>query len=100
MRGAIPPLSNTPSWRGAHLKHRDNFILLQWLAHLNRTSDDKNLKIYTSFPVKAIHRRKEKLRNVYEGGRGFSLRRMLKEVINGRHVTINSKIIRLARAEY
>jgi hypothetical protein len=23
--GAIPPLPNTPSWRGAQLKHRDNF---------------------------------------------------------------------------
>jgi hypothetical protein len=26
MSGAIIPLPNTPSWRGAHLKHRDNFI--------------------------------------------------------------------------
>jgi hypothetical protein len=25
MRGAIPPLPNTPSWRDAHLRHRDNF---------------------------------------------------------------------------
>jgi len=25
MRGAIPPFPNTPSWRGAQLKHRDNF---------------------------------------------------------------------------
>jgi hypothetical protein len=25
MRGAIPPLPKTPTWRGAHLKHRDNF---------------------------------------------------------------------------
>jgi hypothetical protein len=25
MRGAIPPLPNTPSCRGAQLKHRDNF---------------------------------------------------------------------------
>jgi hypothetical protein len=24
MSGAIPPLLNTPSWRGAQLKHRDN----------------------------------------------------------------------------
>jgi hypothetical protein len=23
MRGAIPPLPNTPSWRGAELSHRD-----------------------------------------------------------------------------
>jgi hypothetical protein len=27
MSGAIPPLPNTPSWRGAHLKHSDNFTL-------------------------------------------------------------------------
>jgi hypothetical protein len=25
MRGAIPPLPNTPSWRGAQLKHRGSF---------------------------------------------------------------------------
>jgi hypothetical protein len=25
MRGAIPPRLNSPSWRGAQLKHRDNF---------------------------------------------------------------------------
>jgi hypothetical protein len=25
MRGAIPPLPNTPSWHGAQLKHRGNF---------------------------------------------------------------------------
>jgi hypothetical protein len=27
MRGAIPPLLNTPSRRGAQLKHRDKFTL-------------------------------------------------------------------------
>jgi hypothetical protein len=25
MRGAIPPLPNTPSWRGAQFRYRDNF---------------------------------------------------------------------------
>jgi primosomal protein N'' len=25
MSGAIPPFPNTPSWRGAKLKHRDKF---------------------------------------------------------------------------
>jgi len=25
MSGTIPPVPNTPSWRGAQLKHRDNF---------------------------------------------------------------------------
>jgi hypothetical protein len=28
MSGAIPSLLNTPSWRGAQLKHRDNFTFL------------------------------------------------------------------------
>jgi hypothetical protein len=28
MSGAIHPLPNAPSWRGAKLKHRDNFILI------------------------------------------------------------------------
>jgi hypothetical protein len=27
MRGAIPPLTNTPSWRGARLKHRKTSTL-------------------------------------------------------------------------
>jgi len=26
MREVIPPLPNTPSWRGAQLKHKDKFI--------------------------------------------------------------------------
>jgi hypothetical protein len=34
MCGAIPPLPNTPSWRGAQLKHRDTFTTLAtYLAH-------------------------------------------------------------------
>jgi hypothetical protein len=28
MGGATSPLPNTPPWRGAQLKHRDNFTLL------------------------------------------------------------------------
>jgi len=28
MRGAITPLPNTPSWRGAQLKHRDTFTFM------------------------------------------------------------------------
>jgi hypothetical protein len=28
MSGAIPPFPNTPSWRGAQLKHRENFTFL------------------------------------------------------------------------
>jgi hypothetical protein len=33
MRGAIPSLPNTPSWRGAQLKHRDNFTFTFALLH-------------------------------------------------------------------
>jgi hypothetical protein len=28
MSGTVPLLPNTPSWRGAELKHRDNFTFL------------------------------------------------------------------------
>jgi len=32
MRGVTPPLPNTPSWRGAQLKHRDNFTFYLYLV--------------------------------------------------------------------
>jgi len=36
MGGAVPPLPNTPSWRGAQGEHRDNFTsTLQYLYELN-----------------------------------------------------------------
>jgi hypothetical protein len=28
MLGAIPPLSQMPSWRSTYLKHRENFVYL------------------------------------------------------------------------
>jgi hypothetical protein len=38
MSGAIPALTNTPSWRGAQLKHKDNFTftytILRVFSHL------------------------------------------------------------------
>jgi hypothetical protein len=37
MREAVPPLPSTPSWRGAQLKHRDNFtftLLTQFIIPL------------------------------------------------------------------
>jgi hypothetical protein len=40
MGGAIPPLPNTPSWRGAQLKHRDNFTFL--LLHFNNNNNNNN----------------------------------------------------------
>jgi hypothetical protein len=34
MRGAFtPPLSNTPSWRGTQLKHKDNFTFTFKILH-------------------------------------------------------------------
>jgi hypothetical protein len=32
MRGAIPPLPNTPSCSGAQLKHRDKFNFIHWIG--------------------------------------------------------------------
>jgi hypothetical protein len=29
----VPPLANTPSWRGAQLQHRDNFTLLYYIIN-------------------------------------------------------------------
>jgi hypothetical protein len=41
MNGAIPPLPNTPSWRGAQLKHRDNFTFHFYLLTLNKVGNNK-----------------------------------------------------------
>jgi hypothetical protein len=32
MSGAIPPFPNTPSWRGAQFKHKDNFTFFTCLG--------------------------------------------------------------------
>jgi hypothetical protein len=60
MSGAIPPLPNMPSWRGAQLKHRDNFIL--YILLLKDCVIDKGVEIlplplYSHFrlSVKLIH---------------------------------------------
>jgi len=37
MRGATSPLPNTPSWRGAQLKHRDNFYFYFYFIHFETT---------------------------------------------------------------
>jgi hypothetical protein len=42
MRGDIPPLTNTPSRRGAQLKHRENFRELICEGNINRTQDEVN----------------------------------------------------------
>jgi len=40
MRGAIPPLPHTPSWRGAQLKHRDSFTFTLPLLLLETEGKD------------------------------------------------------------
>jgi hypothetical protein len=58
MRGAIPPLPNTPSWRGAQLKAQEQvyFLLLpmyikfsKWTLPLGFTT-----KIWHEFPICSI----------------------------------------------
>jgi hypothetical protein len=46
MRGAITPLHNTPSWRGAQLKHRDNFT-----THTFEERNPKNRGKMWPFPI-------------------------------------------------
>jgi len=38
MSGAIPPLPSTPSWRGAQLKHGENFTFFPLPLHKSRFS--------------------------------------------------------------
>jgi hypothetical protein len=38
MHGDITPLPSTPSWRGAQLKHRDNFTFSFFIVR-SRTND-------------------------------------------------------------
>jgi hypothetical protein len=65
MSGAIPPLPNTPSWRGAQLKHRDSFtftstsrVMKNIISHnIYSTLPDSNLehkkKVVRTFEKKA-----------------------------------------------
>jgi hypothetical protein len=46
MRGAIFPLPNTPSWRGAQLKHRDSFIFIEFFYCSHPCSVNKYLSGY------------------------------------------------------
>jgi hypothetical protein len=55
MRGAIPPLPNMSSWRGAPLKHRDNFNFTFYLSltshrHFGRSGSlfENSISISTS----------------------------------------------------
>jgi hypothetical protein len=49
MRGAIPLLPNAPSWRGARLKHRDNFsyftdYCVAWISSIKYISNSRQNK--------------------------------------------------------
>jgi len=39
MRGAIPPLPHTPSWRGAQLNHRDKFTFIPLMRSLSKVHE-------------------------------------------------------------
>jgi hypothetical protein len=48
MSGAIPPLPNTTSWRGAQLKHRDNFTIyftLWYVKHFLKVREMTRIRI-------------------------------------------------------
>jgi hypothetical protein len=46
MRGAIPPLPNTPSLRGAQLKHRDTFTFTLITGEMTAEEHVLPLQIY------------------------------------------------------
>jgi hypothetical protein len=52
MSGAIPPHPNTPSLRGAQLKHRDNFTFTLQFTYLFMCTVSTNGKlIKLNFPI-------------------------------------------------
>jgi hypothetical protein len=54
MRGAIHPLPNTPSWRGAHLKAQGQlYLYLQYYNTLNNAVERKDITEKLSF-IKGI----------------------------------------------
>jgi hypothetical protein len=60
MRGAIPPHSHTSSWRGAKLRHRDNFTFIRF----QYSGDGRNKEHKTDTSIKrAGHLRKGGRRN-------------------------------------
>jgi hypothetical protein len=54
--GAIPPLPNTPSWRDAQLKNRDNltFYLLLCYMFMNGLCVCLNLALYAYVSIRLI----------------------------------------------
>jgi len=45
MRGPIPPLPNTPSWRDAQLKHRTTLPLPLLLKYKNKSTRNVGLEV-------------------------------------------------------
>jgi hypothetical protein len=54
MGGAILPLPNTPPWRGAQLKHRDNFTFIIEV-HIKFWSDSLCPLLKTLKPTFSMH---------------------------------------------
>jgi len=52
MLEVIPPLSNTPSWSGAHLKHTDNFTFTFTFKHCVRTLLGRASVTHSNIPVR------------------------------------------------
>jgi hypothetical protein len=54
MSGAIHPLPHTPSWRGAQLKHRDNFTFTFTFTYLHQLTQVKRPRIKTTKQLKEL----------------------------------------------
>jgi hypothetical protein len=56
MSGTIPPLPNTPSWCGAHLKHRDNFTSLYLYIGVTflTVREDLGLRVFENRVLRVI----------------------------------------------
>jgi hypothetical protein len=54
MSGAISPLPNTPSWRGAQLKHRESFTFFIVLEKLTVIQLVKKLSNFDVAPCRDV----------------------------------------------
>jgi hypothetical protein len=52
MRGAIPPLLNAPSWRGAQLKHRDKLTFSPLIFNVGDATSLTYLFYGAGYPLK------------------------------------------------
>jgi hypothetical protein len=54
MRDAIPPLPNTPSWRGAQLKHRGNFLPLPKREEVAEAGEECIMRSFITYTLHQI----------------------------------------------